>query len=130
MPLEYSIDHDRQIVFVRAIGDLTEIDFYTYQETVWVRSTIQHYSELIDMTAVGNIIAPSAIAIKDLADTAARTDPIAPAERKVAIVVHDDRTYGLGRMYEQFRTNSSNNRTAVSVFREFAAARAWLNCPE
>jgi hypothetical protein len=71
IPIEYRIDHERQLVLARGCGTLTDEDVFGYQREVWSRADVVGYKELIDMSDVDHIALPSANRVRDLAQLSA-----------------------------------------------------------
>jgi hypothetical protein len=125
MPIEYEIDHTRRVVIARGRGVLEDADFFGYQRDVWSRDDVEGYDELVDMRAVDDIIMPSADRMRALASLSAEMD--APqASAKLAIIAPQDFAYGLGRMYEAYRSFQPPSTKEVMVFRTAAEAIAFL----
>jgi hypothetical protein len=125
VPLEHSIDHVRRIVFARGFGVLTDEDFFGYQEEVWSQSEVTGYDELVDMTAVEDVVVSSTERVHDLAALAASMDR--PTDRsKFAIVAPDDLAFGLGRMFETMRSMMPESTKKVRVVRTRAEALEFL----
>lgn len=125
MPIEYTIDHQRRVVFARGRETLTDDDVFGYQRTVWSRPDVAGYGELMDMTAVARIALPSRERVKDLAQLSAGMDGEAGASR-FAIVAPSDTAFGLGRMYQTLRELESKGTKKVGVFRTMAEGLAFL----
>ncbi|HKQ60476.1 MAG TPA: hypothetical protein VJS92_04275 [Candidatus Polarisedimenticolaceae bacterium] len=125
MPLDYSIDPARRLVVARGRGILTDGDVFRYQLEVWSRPEIAGYDELVDVSEVTEIAQPPAQRMRELAKLSAEMDGDAPASR-LAIVAPSDHAFGLGRMYEAYRTSHSRNTRDVGVFRSLAAALDFL----
>src|SRR5512135_245563 len=116
MPIDFWIHRDRRLVWAKARGTLTAEDLFAYQQTAWSRPDVAGYDELVDMTAVTDIPAPSPAAMRALADLSASMD--APGGRsKFAIAAPDDLSYGLGRMYQTHRELASRTTKDTAVFR-------------
>jgi hypothetical protein len=128
MPLDYRIDHDRQVVFATGRGTLTDQDVFGYQLEVWSRPDVAGYDELVDMTDVEKVALPSGARLQQLAELSASMDEPA-ARSRLAIVAPEDFAYGLGRMYEAHRGLSAGSTKQVAVFRSWGAALAWLGLP-
>jgi hypothetical protein len=126
MPIVYRIDHERKVVLTRGYRAFTDEDVFTYQHTVWSRPDVAGYSELVDMTFVTDIPLPSIHRVRDLATTAASMDHPSAAAR-MAIVAPDDLAFGLGRMFESYKSFDERTTKEVSVFRTFPEAYAFLN---
>jgi hypothetical protein len=125
MPLEYRIRHDLRLVWAEAHGILLAEDLFEYQRTVWGRPDVQGYHELVDMSGVADIPAPSPEGIRALAALSAAMDPPFPGS-KFAIVAADDLAFGLGRMYQTHRELTGTSSKEVAVFRSLPEALAWL----
>ena len=125
MPIEYRIDHERRLVIATGHGVLTLEDILGYQEDVWSRPELSGYNELIDMSRVEQIASPSIGGVRDLAKFSARMDTPSLSSR-FAIVAPTDLAFGLGRMYEAYRSLDGRSTKQVGVFRSLAEALAFL----
>jgi hypothetical protein len=125
MPFDYRIDHEQRLVVTRGHGALSERDFFSYQREVWSRPEVAGYSELIDMSDVGEVVEPSPDGVYALAELAARMDPPS-GSGMLAIVAPRDVTFGLGRMYQAYREQSERSTKQVGVFRTLDEALRWL----
>jgi hypothetical protein len=124
MPIEFQIDHQRRLVIARAHGILAGQDLFDYQKSVWSRPDVAGYSELIDMSGVESIEAPTGQRIRQLASLSAAMD--AETRSKFAIVASDEFAFGLGRMYETYRGLEEGSTKEVRVFRTMEQAMAFL----
>lgn len=125
MPIDYQIRHDLRLVWATAHGIVRAEDLFEYQRTVWGRPDVSGYHELVDMSAVEDIPAPTPEGIRALAATSASMDPPV-AHHKFAIVAPDDFVFALGRMYQTHRGLVHGSSKEVSVFRTLPSALAWL----
>jgi hypothetical protein len=125
MPITYRIDHARRLVQAEGHGTLTADDLFRYQREVWLRPDVTGYSELVDMRPVRHIEQPSPARIRELAQLSAAMDPLAHGSR-FAIVAPDDLAFGLGRMYESYRSLQPDSTKDVGVFRTMEDALAFL----
>jgi hypothetical protein len=89
-----------------------------------VRPEVAGYNELVDMTGVEQIIDPTTEGIRTLADLSASMDT--KSSSKFAIVAPQNLAFGLGRMYEIYRSLNEQTTKRVAVFRERAEALKWL----
>jgi hypothetical protein len=121
----YRIDPERRLVITRGTGVLKDHEIFGYQREVWSRPDVAGFNELIDMTAVTQIMIPSMERVRDLAELAARMGRGAPRS-KMAIVAPDDLAFGLGRMFEIRRESAAPGVKPVAVFRTMPEALAWL----
>jgi hypothetical protein len=129
MPLTYDIDHSQRTVFARATGVLTPQDLFAYQEQVWLRPEVRGYHECIDMSGVTEIVDATDRNMKALAQLAVQADDPAQPTR-LAIIARQDLHFGLGRMYESYRSMQPKHTRQVSVFRSKEDALRWLTQEE
>jgi hypothetical protein len=128
VPLAYRIDHARRLVWVRASGTLIERDFHAYQLEVWTRPELTGYDELVDMTAVTQMVKPTPEAVRRLAKMSATMD--SPTSSKFAVIAPQDLAFGLGRMYEIFRGMEEHSTKKLHVCRNIEDALAFLELPD
>lgn len=128
MPIDYHIDHEQRLVTATAHGILTDPEFFGYQREVWSRPDVAGYDELVDMSAVTKIDLPSADRVRELALFSAAMDPKGPSS-KFAIVAPQDLAFGLGRMYDAYRSSNRPGGKEVGVFRSREQAMAFLGRP-
>ena len=129
MSIRYRIDRRRRFVHVEPRGTLTKKDLFSYQKKVWSRPEVAGFRELVDMAGVAKVDYESPASVRELADLAASMDtPSRPS--KLAIVAVSELHFGLGRMYEAFRTINPRSSREVRVFREMAGALKWLRLPK
>ena len=125
MPINYRVDHDKRLVVALGHGVLTDAEVFGYQREAWSRTDVRGYNELVDMTRVSKIELPSADRIKDLARLAAAMDTGA-AGSKFAIVAPADLAFGLGKMFQTYRSLMPQSQKEVGVFRTMEEALAFL----
>jgi hypothetical protein len=124
MPIEYRIDHPRRLVRAQGRGVLSHQDVFEYQRAVWSRTELAGYDELMDMRAVERIALPSAHGVEELAALSASMDDRRAS--KFAIVAPQDLAFGLGRMYQTYRSLDESSTKEVGVFRTLGEALAFL----
>jgi hypothetical protein len=125
VPIDYRIDEERRLVLARVRGDVTEADLFTYQREVWSRPEVAGFNELVDMSGVGRIVAPSIDRVLELSSVSAAMDA-AQEKSRFAIVAPDDLAFGLGRMYQAYRGLDQRSTKRVGVFRTLDQALAFL----
>jgi hypothetical protein len=125
MPIEYRIDHERRLVFVKGRGILTDEDIFGYQREVWSRPDVCSYNELMDMSEVEHIALASGTRVHDLAQISAGMDAKS-AVTKFAIVAPSDEAFGLGRMYQMYRELEGQGTKQVGVFHTMDDALTFL----
>jgi hypothetical protein len=125
MPLIYRIDPKRRLVITRGSGILKDQEVFDYQQEVWSRPEVAGFNELVDMSAVVQILVPSMERIRDLAELSARMSRGAPLS-KMAIVAPGDLSFGLGHMYDMCRDTVAPGLKPIGVFRTMPEALAWL----
>jgi hypothetical protein len=125
MPIEYAIDHQRRLVTATGRGTLTDRDVFGYQRQVWSQPAVSGYNELVDMSAVEHIALESISRVVQLARTSAGMDP-SSRWSKFAIVAPKDVAFGLGRMYQSYRSQEEHSTKEVGVFRSLPEALKFL----
>jgi hypothetical protein len=125
MPIEYRIDSERRIVIAKGYGTFTHEDVLRYQQEVWSRPELAGYDELVDMSHVELITLSSTERLREVARLSARMDTHALASR-FAIVAPTDLAFGLGRMYEAYRSLDEHSTRQVGVFRSLDEACEFL----
>jgi hypothetical protein len=110
---------------VQVRGTLTDQEIFGYQLEVWSRPEVRGYDELIDMSAVEHIALPSSDRARQLSSLSAAMDARARSS-KLAIVAPEDLAFGLGRMYQAYRSLNEQSTKTVGVFRSLPDAVAWL----
>jgi hypothetical protein len=125
VPLSYRIDHERRLVVATVRGTVTREDLFGYQTTVWSRSDVRGYDELVDMSGVTAVATPSVENVHSLA-TLGATMPGSRSESKLAILAPSDLTFGLGRMFQVLRSNEDGGVRDVQVFRTPEEVLAFL----
>lgn len=129
MPIEYRVDHERRVILSRIHGTLTDEDAFGYQAALGSQPDLAGYDELADMTDVVEIVLPSPDRVRDLAWFSATMDrPDRPS--RIAIVAPTDLAFGLGRMYEAYRSAHPGSNRNVGVFRTRSEALAFLGLVE
>ena len=130
MPIAYGIDRERRLVVAVPYGTLEDAHVFGYQREVWSLPELAGFDELIDMTDVQHIALPSPQRVVDLATLSAGMDAPAEAGRRparMAIVAPTDLAFGLGRMYQAYRSmKSAGVPRHVGVFRTMAEAMQFL----
>ena len=125
MPFMYEIDRHRQIVFTRAIGNLSRQDFFDYHKEVWSSTEHRHFDECVDMSAAGSIEGATEDNMTALAELAVEKDDPARTS-KLAIIAVENLHFGLARMYETYRSLHPKHARQVAVFRTREEALRWL----
>src|SRR5262245_5708623 len=125
MPIDYTIDHERKVVVARGRGVFSDADVFGYQQEVWSRPEVAGYNERVDMTQVHEIALPSADRMRALASLSAKMD-LPQGGTKLAIIAPQDSAFGLGRMYEAYRSFQPASTKEVAVFRTEREALAFL----
>ena len=126
MPIEYQIVHERRLVMAQGRGTLTGLDVFGYQRNVWSLPEVAGYDELMDMTQVEDIALPSTQRVRELARLSAEMDARSTTSR-FAIVAPSEFAFGLGRLYEIFRSLDDRSTKQVEVFRSLDEALEFLD---
>ena len=118
MPASYSIDPDQRFVMTRVWGAVTNDEVDQHNERLRSDPLFDPtYRQLADMSDVTlNLVSA------DNVQETARDQYFAPGARR-ALLVSDDTTFGLCRMYATYAESLGQ---VVSVFRNRREAEAWL----
>ena len=118
MPASYSIDPDQRFVMTRVWGAVTNDEVDQHNERLRSDPLFDPtYRQLADMSDVTlNLVSA------DNVQETARDQYFAPGTRR-ALLVSDDTTFGLCRMYATYAESLGQ---VVSVFRERKDAEKWL----
>ena len=125
MPITYWIDHEQRLVMATGHGTVTHEDIFGYQRDLRSRPELAGYDELLDMRPVEHIALTSPERVWELAWHSAGMDVRASASR-LAIVAPTDLVFGLGRMYEAYRSLDDRSTKQVGVFRSLPDACVFL----
>lgn len=118
VPASYSIDPDHRMVISRLWGTVTNDEVHQHNRRLRCdRLFDPTYRQLADMSDVTlNMVTSSNV------QETARDQYFVPGTRR-ALVVSDDTTYGLCRMYATYAESLGQ---IVNVFRDRKSAEAWL----
>ena len=126
MPIDFVIDHERQLIMTKAHGTMTHEDIMWYQHAIRSRPELNGYNELVDMSQVERIALQSIERVRELAARSAGMDGDSPPSR-FAIVAPTEEAFGLGRMYQTYRSLDERSTKEVGVFRTLEEALAFLD---
>jgi hypothetical protein len=129
MSIEHRIDTQRRVVHARVLGVMTDADVFAYQRTVWSDPAVAGFDEIVDMSGVTEIVMPSSLRARDLAEVSAGMDAPDTSSR-LAIVAPADFAFGLARMYASYRGLQERGSKEVEVFRSLEEATRWLEVPQ
>ena len=116
MPIEYRIDHERRVIIAKGSGALSSDDFFNYKLEAWSQPGVAGYDELLDLTHATEILDPSVEHIRKLVRLAVSMDP-PDTQSRFAIVAPKEIIFGLGRMYEAYRSLQPTSTKTVTVFK-------------
>jgi len=125
MPIDYTIDVARRIVFATPRGTLTEDDLLRYQRDVWTRPEVRGFNELVDMSLIEHVEWGSAMKVRNVIGVAAEMDPPGTPS-KFAIVAESELHLKLAHMYQAFREAHPKNTRAVRIFTKVEPALRWI----
>ncbi len=121
MPIRYTIDKEQGVVFSKADGVVTDELAMVHRDQICGDPDFKSsFWQLLDLAAVDDFQMTQK-GIRALADR----NPFSKGSRR-AIVVGDDVTYGMARMYQILTDQHAHDLT---VFREHEEAIAWLGLP-
>ncbi len=125
MPITYRVDRECKLVLATAQGVLTEADLRAYVRTVLSDSQVRPgFNELIDLRNMTSVEV-STLGVGSIVDVILKFAH-AVKESKTALVASDLNVREVSRLYETLWTRVP---ATVQLFREMAAARAWLGLP-
>jgi hypothetical protein len=125
MPIDFVIDHEQRLIMTKAHGTMTHEDIMGYQQAIRSRPELNGYNELVDMSQVERIALQSIERVRELAARSAGMDGDSPPSR-FAIVAPTEEAFGLGRMYQTYRSLDERSTKEVGVFRTIEEAMAFL----
>jgi hypothetical protein len=118
MPITYTIDPKKKLVLTRIWGAATESDVAEHNRSLRIDPQFDpHYRQLADITGITELL----VSAKVVQETA-HDQYFAPGVRR-AFVASDDAVFGMARM---FALHAEGMGQTIQVFRERAAAEAWL----
>jgi hypothetical protein len=122
MPLDYSIDTQRGMVFSKATGSFRAADALDHMKRLSADANFRPtYNQLIDFREI-SALELSTDQIRDLASTAI----FGPGSKR-AFVVSTDLQFGLGRVFSAYR--HIEGEKGIMIFREMKDALHWLSLP-
>ncbi|HXY68777.1 MAG TPA: hypothetical protein VEH62_04975 [Gemmatimonadales bacterium] len=120
MPAEYRIDRSKRTVYSRAWGILMDQDLIDARSALFADPAFApEFDQLYDFTEVAEVRVTSPVLLQ-----LALSSRFSPTSRR-AVVVSSDVAYGMARMYAIL----SGREETIQVFRDRAAAVAWLEAP-
>ena len=125
MPIDFVIDHEQRLIMTKARGTMTHEDVMGYQQAIRSRPELNGYDELVDMSQVERIALQSIERVRELATRSAEMDGDSPPSR-FAIVAPGGEAFGLGRMYQTYRSLDQRSKKEVGVFHTIEEALAFL----
>ena len=125
MPITYRIDARQSLVVTTISGHIHEAELRAHAAAASADPTVQACTRAIVDISQGVEVAMDSKVVSDLAMTSGEVAPV--PGRKVAVIAPTDTTYGLARVFQGHRTGA--NASEMRVFRDRAAAEAWLRLP-
>lgn len=128
MPATHQIDRDNRLIITRWHGEPTAGDLIdalgSYQQEIRNRDEFVSYDDLLDF---GDITGTALTTenIRTLGTLATATDQPS-VKTRLAIIVNSTLAYGLSRMYAIYRDQNPGSNKEIQVFKDRAAAMAWL----
>jgi len=122
MPINYCIDENRKLAVTRMSGRITASELRAHIEEISADPLFELCTgSFIDTTDVTQVDIPSSV-VQGLA--IGRGGQLGIGTRRLAIFAPKDPGYGLARVFQGFRSATSNME--VLVFRDRAKALAFL----
>jgi hypothetical protein len=129
MPIEARADVAQRVIFVRLHGSVGAEEFFRHQEETVARPDYAGFHELVEVEPTAKLDYRSEHEVRALAALSAKSD-LPDRTTRLAIVAPNDLHFGLGRMYESFRTMAPGSGREVQVFRSRAEALSWVGVKE
>jgi hypothetical protein len=126
VPYEVKVDPEKRRVVTTWGRAVTGAALLAYQSTVWSDRGLADHDELIDFRGLESVQVTQE-QLRDVARLAAGGDEPSSPGTRFAIVVGDQLTFGLSRMYEALRSLQPGGTREVRVFRSRGEAEAWLD---
>jgi hypothetical protein len=126
MPVRQRWDEELRTLFVTLSGPVSDQEFVDFATELVGRNDIPPaHMEFIDLSELKRTDV-EATSLREAATTFRGLDTTV-FETRVAILATSDVAFGLARMYQSFRGDST---VEFEVFRDRAAALEWLGLPE
>src|SRR5512140_3490441 len=128
MPAHHAIDNDRKVITTNWTSEANDSELVAalrqYLENIRTLPEYHAYDEIVDFSGASSFNL-SADGLARLAQIAAGSD-IHGARTRLAIVVTKPLAYGLGRMYEIYRSMIPRVNKEVRVFKDRVKAYDWI----
>lgn len=119
MPIEFSIDAQRGVVFSKAVGVIRFADALDHMDRLRRDPLFRpEFSELYDFRPITEL-AMSSAEVRELA-----TRTVFAAESQRAFLVSSDLGFGMSQMFRSYR--EIGGERGIQVFKAEDEARAWL----
>jgi len=128
MPAHHKIDDNNKVIITIWSGRTIDTELVdaleNYHQVIKNRPEYSYYDEIVDFTGA-NGFDLSAAGMMRLSQVAARADAQG-VRTKLAIIVNTSFAYGMGRLYQFYRTLKPGNCKEVHVFKDPAEALKWI----
>lgn len=128
MPAQHYIDNNSRLITTIGSGEAVDSDLIDaltkYQQDIKSQSIYYSYDEIVDFSQTSSFNL-STDGIRKLAQMATHTD-VQGVKTKLAIVVNNRFSFGLGRMYETYRGLVPRGYKDVRVFMDYRDAFEWI----
>ena len=126
MPIKYRYDVDSNVVYEMGWGEVTFRDLEEYHKELLGLPLKPGFKDLADYTKAKVMLTSDELwRIKNISNAIAEL--IGSADFKLAIVVNDNLSYGMARM---FTMTSDVEQLEIMVFKTISEACAWLGIEE
>jgi hypothetical protein len=128
MPALHKIDDDIRLITTIWCGEASDSELIDallkYQRDIKGRFGYSSYNEIVDFSNASGFTL-STNGIRQLAQIAAKTD-VQGTKTKLAIITGSLMAFGLGRMYEAYRSLLPRVSKDVRVFKNHREALEWI----
>ncbi len=123
MPIEFSIDKQRGVVFSTASGVVGRADAMDHMDRLGRHPDFRpEFNQLFDFRQITKL----AMSSEELREVAGRS--VFAADSRRALVVGSGFGFGIGRMYATHREMAGER--GIQLFKDVAEARSWLSLSE
>jgi len=128
MPAQHKIDNSMKLITTTWTGEATDRELIDallkYQHDIRSQPDYCSYDEILDFSTASSITLSSE-GIRTLAHMAVSTD-VQGVRTKLAIIADTTLAFGLGRMYEAYRSIVPGGVKKIRVFRTSRDALDWI----
>jgi hypothetical protein len=127
MPLSVTVLPERELIWVRGTGIVSDNELEAYVDEYLVRRGLKEFGEVFDLSRA-DLLDVTYIGLSRVAAAAAPTDP-RDTPTQIGILVSESVGIGVSRMYQTLRETKGGRRN-LRIFRDLPPLREWMGIPE